>query len=57
MDEGFWWYAAHFQHLEDIADELKRRALFPNKPLINLEQEDLSQDDIRYIMNRLRKGT
>ena len=54
MDEGFWWYAAHFQHLEDIVDEIKRKPYF--QP-IDFEQEDLSQDDIRYIINRLQKGT
>ena len=50
-DDGFWWWAAHCQRLDDIVAEIKQK----NSLLINdLEQEELSKEDIEYINRKLR---
>ena len=57
MDEqGFWWYAAHFQYLEDIANEILHRINYGGAT-IDIDSYGLSKDDIKYINYKIQKMT
>ena len=43
-DDGFWWWAAHCQRLDDIVAEIKQILI----------EEELSKEDIEYINRKLR---